>query len=116
MATIEDFGKLDIRVGKIVNVEVLPDAKYSTHKLIIDLGEELGQKKSCARLVNYTEEELLGRQVLCVVNFPPRQVGKSMSEVLTLGVPDADGECALILPITGNKLSKQDVPLGGKLY
>ncbi|QQR83059.1 tRNA-binding protein [Candidatus Peregrinibacteria bacterium] len=109
MATIEDFETLDIRVGTVVEAELLEDGKYSTHKLKIDFGEDLGIKKSCARLTHYTVDDLIGRQVLAVVNFPPRQVGKAMSEVLTLGVPRADGECALIQP-------DQDVEPGVRLF
>ena len=109
MATIEDFHKLDIRVGKIVGVEMLLDAKYTTHKLTIDFGEELGKKISCARVVKYSKEELINRLVVAVVNFPPRQIGKNVSDVLTLGVPGDDDECVLIGPTW-------DVPLGGKLY
>lgn len=110
MATYEDFEKLDIRVGKILEVEEFPEARNPSYKLKIDLGEEIGVKKSCAQLPqNYKKEELEGRQVLCVVNFPPRQIGPAISEVLTLGVPDGGGECFLIKP-------DKDVPLGGRLY
>ncbi len=109
MATIDDFRKLDIRVGKIAAVEDFPEARKPTYKLKIDLGE-IGIKKSCAQLCkNYTKENLKGRLVLCVVNFPPRQIGPETSEVLTLGVPDEEGECVLIEPERG-------VPVGGKLY
>lgn len=109
MATISDFEKLDIRVGKILSIEQLPNAKYTTHKLVIDFGEEIGKKVSCARVIRYTKEQLIGKLVLGVVNFPPRQIGKAMSEVLTLGVPDKDRECILISP-------DEDAPLGGKLF
>lgn len=110
MATIEDFSRLDIRVGRIVEVEDFPEAKKPTYKLKIDLGEEIGTKKSCAQLVkNYTKEELKGKLVLCVVNFPPRHIGSAVSEVLTLGVPDGNNECILIEP-------EREVPIGGKLY
>ena len=109
MATIDDFQKLDIRVGKIVEVEDFSEAKKPTYKLKIDLGET-GIKKSCAQLVrNYSKEDLKGKLVLCVVNFPPRQIGNAVSEVLTLGVHDKDGECVLIEP-------ERNVPTGGKLY
>lgn len=109
MATIDDFQKLDIRVGKIVEVEDFPEAKKPTYRLKIDLGE-IGIKKSCAQLVkNYSKENLKGRLVLCVVNFPLRQIGSAISEVLTLGVPGEDGECVLIEP-------EREVPIGGKLY
>lgn len=108
MATFEDFQKLDIRVGRILSAEMLPNAKHTTHKLVIDFGP-LGKKISCARLVRYAQDELIGKLVLCVMNLPPRQIGKAVSEVLTLGVPSANGECTLIAPDT-------DIPLGGKLY
>ncbi|MBI2543127.1 MAG: tRNA-binding protein [Candidatus Aenigmarchaeota archaeon] len=110
MATFEDFQKLDIRVGRIIEVEDFPEAKKPSYKLKIDLGKEIGIKKSCAQLVkNYTKEDLKGRLVLCVVNFPPRQIGPAVSEVLTLGVPGEDHECILIEP-------ERDAPIGGKLY
>ena len=110
MATIEDFSKLDIRVGRIVEVEDFPEARKPTYKLKIDLGEEIGTKKSYAQLVkNYTKEGLKGKLVLCVVNFPPRQIGSAVSEVLTLGVPDGNDECILIEP-------EREIPIGGKLY
>jgi len=109
-ATIEDFEKLDIRVGRVIDVDLFPDGKYSTHILLIEFGPEIGTKKSLARLVpNYAGQNLVGRQVLCVVNFPPRQIGKHHSEVLTLGVPDEHGNVVLLRPDT-------DVPLGGRLY
>src|SRR3989344_2242577 len=109
MATIDDFDKLDIRVGKIVEVLDFPEARKPAYKLKIDLGE-IGIKKSCAQLVkNYSKDELKERLVLCVVNFPPRKIGPEVSEVLTLGVPDEKGECVLIMP-------GKDVPIGGKLY
>lgn len=110
MATYEDFQKLDIRVGKIVEAENFPEARKPSYKLKIDLGEEIGVKKSCAQLPqNYKIDELIGKQVLCVVNFPPRQIGPAVSEVLTLGVPNDKHECILIIPDT-------DVPLGERLY
>lgn len=110
MATFEDFQKLDIRVGKIVEVENFPEAKKPSYKLRIDLGEEIGIKKSCAQLPqNYKIDELVGKLVLCVVNFLPRQIGPAVSEVLTLGVPDNKHECILITP-------DKSIPLGGRLY
>ena len=110
MAAIDDFNKLDIRVGKIIDVEYFPEAKKPTYRLKIDFGKEVGIKKSCAQLVkNYTKEQLKGKLVLGVVNFPPRQIGSAISEVLTLGVPDSNGECMLIEP-------EREVPIGGKLY
>ena len=110
MATFEDFQKLDIRVGKIIEVENFPEAKKPSYKLKIDLGSEIGVKKSCAQLPqNYEIDDLKGKQVLCVVNFPSRQIGPAVSEVLTLGIPDEKNECVLITPDT-------DVPIGGRLY
>jgi tRNA-binding protein len=110
MATFQDFQKLDIRVGRIIEVEDFPEARAPSYKLKIDLGKDIGIKKSCAQLVkNYTKEQLKGRLVLCVANFPPKQIGPAVSEVLTLGVPDENGECILIAP-------GKEVPLGVKLY
>ncbi len=110
MATIEDFNKFDIRVGRILSVEEFPEARKPAFKITIDFGPELGQKRSSAQLVdNYTIGELLGMQVLAVVNFPPRQIGTFLSEVLIVGVPDESGNCILVVP-------EDLVPLGGKLY
>lgn len=105
-----DFDAVDIRVGKIVEVADFPEARKPSYKLKIDLGDEIGVKKSCAQLpANYTRDELVGKLVLCVVNFEPRRIGPAISEVLTLGVPDGEGNCVLITP-------DKSVPLGGKLY
>lgn len=110
MATIEDFQKLDIRVGRIIDVQDFPEARKPSYRLSIDFGAEIGIKRSCAQLTaNYSKEELTGRLVMCVVNFPPRQIGPAISEVLTLGVPDSDNECILIAP-------EREVPPGGRLY
>ncbi|MBI2076225.1 MAG: tRNA-binding protein [Candidatus Aenigmarchaeota archaeon] len=110
MATFDDFQKLDIRVGKIAEVEDFPEAKKPTYKLKIDFGKEIGIKKSCAQLVkNYSKAELKNKLVLCVVNFPPKHIGPEISEVLTLGVPDENHDCILIQP-------ERNVPAGGKLY
>lgn len=110
MATYEDFEKLDIRVGKIVDVQDFPEARKPAYKLSIDFGEELGIKKSSAQLPQlYTKEDLLGKQVLAVVNFPPRQIGPVKSEVLTLGVPDDAGNCILTVP-------DRDAVVGGRLF
>lgn len=99
MATIDDFLKLDIRTGTIIEVEDFPEAKKPSYKLSINFGPEIGIKKSCAQLpANYSKEQLLGKQILAVVNFPPRQIGPALSEVLTLGVPDEKGECILLVP------------------
>lgn len=109
-ATIEDFEKLDICVGRVIDVQPFPKGRYSTHILMIEFGPERGTKKSLAKLApNYAGQELIGRQVLAVVNFPTRQIGKHLSEVLTLGVPDENGDVILLRP-------DRDVPLGGKLF
>ena len=109
-ATLGDFEKLDIRVGKVIDVTPFPEGKHSSHVLQIDFGPDLGAKKSLAKLSpNYPGDAVLGRQVLCVVNFLPRQIGKHQSEVLTLGVPDENGNVVLLRP-------DHDVPLGGRLY
>jgi len=111
MATIEDFHKVDIRVGKIIEVEDFPEARNPSYKITIDFGAEIGIKKSSVQLVTlYTKEELMGKVVLGVVNFPPRQIGPFMSEVLTLGVPDQDGKCVLIVP------DKDIAEIGGRLF
>jgi|SRR3989338_1439746 len=110
MATIEDFDKIDVRVGKIIEIEDFPEAKKPSYKLKIDLGKEIGIKKSCVQLVkNYSKDKLKDMLVLCVVNFPARKIGSEMSEVLTLGVPDVDGNCILIEP-------ERNVPIGGRIY
>ena len=110
MATIEDFNKIDISVGKIIEVENFPEAKKPSCKLKIDFGKEIGIKKSCARLVqNYSKEELKGKLVLSVINLPPRKIGNAISEVLVLGVPDEFGNCVLIQP-------DKEVNVGVKLY
>jgi len=110
MATFSDFEKLDIRIGKIVAVEDFPEARNPSYKLKIDFGGPIGIKKSCAQLVsNYTRDELADKLVLCVVNFPAKQIGHEISEVLTLGVPGQDGECVLVRP-------DRPVQVGAKLY
>lgn len=110
MATTDDFRQIDIRTGRILAVDPFPEGRYSTHVLQIDFGPELGVKKSLARLApNYDGPELVGRFVIAVVNFPPRQIGPHRSEVLTLGVPDAAGHTVLIEP-------DREVPPGGRLH
>ena len=109
-ATFDDFLKLDIRVGRILTAEPFPKARKPAYKLTIDFGPEIGVKKSSAQITtHYTLEDLPGRLVMGVVNFPPRQIGPFISEVLTLGVPDAAGEVVLVTP-------GADVPLGGRLF
>lgn len=106
----EDFRKVDVRVGTIVSAEPFPEARKPSLKLTIDFGPEIGTRKSSAQLVkHYRPEQLVGRQVAAVLNFPPRQIGPMMSEVLTLGFPDAGGEVVLIAP-------DQKVPNGGRLF
>ena len=108
--TYDDFERVDIRVGRITRAEPYPEARKPAIKLWVDFGGEIGEKRSSAQITrHYNPEGLIGRQVLAVVNFPPRQIGKVMSEVLVLGVPDAAGEVVLIGP-------EQDVPLGGRLF
>ena len=106
----EEFMKLDIRVGTIVAAQRFPEARKPAFKLEIDFGGEIGIRKSSAQItVHYDCDNLIGKQVIAVVNFPPRQIGPFMSEVLTLGVPDANGEVVLIQPSI-------NVPDGGRLY
>ncbi len=108
--TYDQFEVVDIRVGKIVAVEAFPQARKPAWKLTIDFGPGIGTKRSSAQLVaRYTEQDLLGRLVMAVVNFPPRQIGPFMSEVLTLGVPDAEGAVILLSP-------DRAVPLGGRMF
>jgi tRNA-binding protein len=105
-----DFDKVDIRVGRIVDVQDFPEARKPAYKLKIDFGPAIGIKKSSAQATkHYTKEALIDRLVVAVVNFPPRQIGPFMSEVLTLGVPDPDGAVVLLVP-------ERDVPLGGRMF
>jgi len=111
MATYADFSALDIRVGRIIAVETFPEAKKPAYKLTIDFGSDIGVKRSSAQLTaHYSKEALMGKKVLGVVNFPPRQIGPFISEVLTLGVPDENNQCVLIVP------DKDDAIVGGRLY
>ena len=105
-----EFQRIDIRVGRIVLVEDFPAARKPAYKLQIDFGAEIGVKKSSAQTTkHYSKEQLLHRLVVAVVNFPPKQIGPYMSDVLTLGVPDGDGEVVLLVP-------EQDVPIGGRMF
>lgn len=106
----DDFAKVDIRVGRIVRAEPYPEARKPAFKLWVDFGPEIGEKRSSAQITkHYTVEGLIGRLVMGVVNFPPRQIGKVMSEVLVLGVPDAEGEVILLSP-------DKEAPLGGRMF
>ncbi|GHG99043.1 tRNA-binding protein [Pseudodonghicola xiamenensis] len=108
--TFDDFLKVDIRVGEILRAEPYPEARKPSIKLWIDFGDEIGEKRSSAQITaHYDPATLPGKQVLAVVNFPPRQIGKFISEVLVLGLPDAAGEVMLIGP-------DGPVPIGGRLH
>ena len=108
---IETFGKIDIRVGKIVRAEPYPEAKKPSIKLWINFGSELGEKKSSAQITqHYTPQTLIGRQIIAVVNFRPRQIGKFVSEVLVLGVPDSRGDGIILLE------PEMEAALGGKVH
>src|SRR5689334_2962525 len=109
MITFDDFLKVDMRVGRVLAVEDFPEARKPAWKLTIDFGPELGTKRSSAQITNYTRAELQGRLVVAVVNFPPRQIGPFMSEVLALGASDEDGNVILLEP-------RSDVPLGSRIH
>ncbi|MDR0808546.1 MAG: tRNA-binding protein [Gemmobacter sp.] len=110
MIGYDDFAKVDIRVGRIVRAEPFPEARKPAYRLWLDFGPEIGEKRSSAQITrHYVPEELVGRQVLAVVNFPPRQIGPVMSEVLVLGLPDDEGAVVLIGP-------GHEVPLGGRMF
>lgn len=108
--SFDDFLKVDIRIGQVTRAEPFPEARKPAIKLWIDFGPEIGARKTSAQLTrHYTPEGLVGTRVLAVVNFPAKQIGPFMSECLTLGVPDADGEVVLIRP-------DKEVPIGGRMY
>ena len=108
--TFDDFMTVDIRVGTVVDAQPFPEARKPAYKLFIDFGDAIGQKKTSAQVTDhYSIADLIGRQVMAVVNFPPRQIGPFMSEVLTLGVMDADGAVVLLQP-------DQKVPNGGRMH
>ena len=108
--TYDDFARVDIRVGTVLEAAPLEGARKPAYRLLIDFGPEIGQRKSSVQItVHYQPGELIGRQVAAVVNFPPRQIGKFMSEVLTLGFPDENGSVVLIAP-------DKKIPNGGKLF
>ena len=110
MISYDDFEKVDIRVGKIVKLEDFPQARKPSYKLEIDFGSEIGIKKSSAQIVDlYKKEDIEGTLVLGAVNFPPKQIGPFISEVLTLGVPDEQGRVVLVRP-------DKDAKIGGKLF
>ena len=109
MVNIDDFKKLDIRVGKILEVEDYPQARRPSYKRKVDFGPEIGIKQSIGQFTHYKKEELRGKLVAGVVNLPPFQMGPAVSEVLTLGFPDEEGKAILIIP-------ERDIPLGGKLF
>jgi tRNA-binding protein len=108
--SFDDFLKVDVRVGTVLRAEPYPEARKPAIKLWIDFGNEIGEKKTSAQITtHYTPEALIGKQVMAVVNFPPRQIGKFMSEVLVLGMPDESGGIVLVGP-------DQSVPVGGRLH
>jgi len=108
--TFDEFLKVDIRAGRIIRAEPYPEARKPAYKLWVDFGAEIGEKKSSAQITrHYAVEDLPGRMVMAVVNFPPRQIGKFMSEILVLGVPDDDGEVVLLCP-------DKDVEPGARMF
>lgn len=110
MITYDDFQKVDIRVGRILDAVDFPEARKPAYKLTIDFGPEVGVKKSSVQIIeNYSKSDLINKQVIAVVNFPPKQIGPFVSEVLTLGLPDENGKVVLVIPT-------KEIPLGGRLF
>lgn len=110
MATIEEFLAIDMRVGRVIDAQQFPEARKPAYKLVIDFGDAIGHKRTSAQITHhYTPEALIGQLVVAVVNFPPRQIGKFMSEVLVLGLPDADDHIVLLQP-------PLVVPVGGRVH
>jgi tRNA-binding protein len=109
LATIEDFQRIDMRVGRVLSVDEFPEARQPAWKLTIDFGPEMGQKRSSAQITNYSRDELEGTLVVGVVNFPPRQIGPFVSEVLVVGASDEQGRVILLRP-------DSDVPLGARIH
>ncbi|MEH6832852.1 MAG: tRNA-binding protein [Sulfitobacter sp.] len=108
--SFDDFMKVDVRTGRVIKAEPFPEARKPAIKMWIDFGEEIGVRKTSAQVTDhYTPEALIGRQIMAVVNFPPRQIGPFMSEVLVLGVPDESGAIVLVKP-------DQETPLGGRMH
>ena len=108
--SFDDFMKVDVRTGRVIKAEPFPEARKPAIKMWIDFGEEIGVRKTSAQVTDhYTPEALIGRQVMAVVNFPPRQIGPFMSEVLVLGVPDENGAIGLVK-------TDQETPLGGRMH
>ncbi|MFZ1720759.1 MAG: tRNA-binding protein [Candidatus Moraniibacteriota bacterium] len=110
MIEYQDFTRVDIRVGEIVQVDDFPEARKPAYKLLIDFGPEIGMKKSSAQITkHYSKDDLMGRLIVGVVNFPPKQIGPFISESLTLGVPDENGDVILLCPT-------KNVPKGGRMF
>lgn len=108
--SFDDFMKVDIRTGRVIKAEAFPEARKPAIKMWVDFGGDTGVRKTSAQVTaHYTPESLIGRQVMAVVNFPPRQIGPFMSEILVLGVPDADGEIVLVTP-------DKETPIGGRMH
>lgn len=108
--SFDDFMKVDIRTGRVIKAEAFPEARKPAIKMWVDFGGDIGVRKTSAQVtVHYTPESLIGRQVMAVVNFPPRQIGPFMSEILVLGVPDADGAIVLVTP-------DLETPIGGRMH